>query len=268
MDIATILGIISGIALVIGSIMMNSGLDLFISIPSLMIVAGGTLAATFIAYPINEVFGVFGHFMRVFVFKVQKPIDVIADLVKLSKVAQKEGILSLDKKVKEVKDPFFQKALQLTVDGMDTVDITSILRKEISTLQKKHKNGWEIFSTMGSYSPAFGMVGTLIGLIQMLADLSDAASIGPKMAVALITTFYGSLFANLFFLPMSAKLQRRSEEETLIMKLLSEGVVSIRSGENPRIMEDRLMVYVSEPKKENKDKAKGKKENAAPAKPK
>lgn len=109
---------------------------------------------------------------------------------------------------------------------------------------------------MGSYSPAFGMVGTLIGLIQMLADLSDAASIGPKMAVALITTFYGSLLANLFFLPMSAKLQHRSEEETLIMKILMEGVVSIRAGENPRIMEDRLIVYVSDTKKKSKEKPK------------
>ncbi|MCK5520673.1 MAG: motility protein A [Candidatus Marinimicrobia bacterium] len=252
MDIATIFGILAGIGLVVGSILMNSPLDLFWNAPSAMIVGGGTFAAAFIAYPMKEVMSVFGLFGKVFIFKSQNPQDLIEKLVELSKIAKTEGVLALEKKMTDIKDPFFRKALQMTVDGLRTNDIVSILKKEISILQKRHKVGWEIFTALGDFSPAFGMIGTLIGLVQMMADLSDPSSIGPKMAVALLTTFYGTLLANLFFIPMSTKLQRRSDEETINMNLLMEGIISIRSGENPNFMEDRLNIYVQDTKKPKK----------------
>jgi len=253
MDIATIIGVLSGIGLVVGSILMNSGLDIFIDIPSLMIVIGGTIAATLINYPIKEFMKVMGLFGKVFISKTADPIKIIDQMVDLGNVAKKEGLLSLEKSIKETKDEFLVKALQMTVDGLPTEIMEVQLKQEISVNRSNHKVGWEIMGAMGTFCPAFGMVGTLIGLIQMLADLSDPSSIGPKMAVAMITTFYGSLFANLFFMPMSGKLMRRSASETQEKTLLFEGVMGIRNGENPKIMRERLMIYV-EAKKVKKGK--------------
>jgi len=256
MDIATIIGILSGIGLVIGSILMNSGLDIFIDIPSLMIVIGGTIAATLINYPIKEFLKVMGLFVKVFVSKTENPGQVVDKIVDLGNVAKKEGLLALEKSLKEEKDEFLTKALQMTVDGLPVEVMEAQLRQEISVNRSKHKVGWEIMGAMGTYCPAFGMVGTLIGLIQMLADLSDPGTIGPKMAVAMITTFYGALFANLIFLPMSGKLQRRSATETTHKSLLFEGVLGIRNGENPKVMRERLMIYVEENNKKPKSKKK------------
>lgn len=254
MDIATIIGVLSGLGLVIGSILMNSGIGIFIDIPSLMIVAGGTIAATLINYPLSEFLKVMGLFSKVFMSKTSDPMKIIDQMVDLGNVAKKEGLLSLEKSLKETKDEFLKKALQMTVDGLPTDIMEVQLKQEISVNIRNHKVGWEIMGAMGAFSPAFGMVGTLIGLIQMLADLSDPSSIGPKMAVAMITTFYGSLFANLFFLPMAGKLQRRSAIETQEKTLLYEGVMGIRNGENPKIMRDRLMIYIEQTKKTKKGK--------------
>ena len=253
MDIATIIGVLSGIGLVIGSILMNSGLDIFIDIPSLMIVIGGTIAATLINYPIKEFLKVMGLFGKVFMSKTADPLKIVDQMFDLGNVAKKEGLLALEKSMKETKDEYLIKALQMTVDGLPTEIMEVQLKQEISVNRSSHKVGWEIMGAMGAFCPAFGMVGTLIGLIQMLADLSDPSSIGPKMAVAMITTFYGSLFANLFFMPMAGKLQRRSASETQEKTLLFEGVMGIRNGENPKIMRERLMIYV-EAKKAKKGK--------------
>jgi len=249
MDIATILGIISGIGLIIISIMINSGLDLFINFPSMMIVAGGTIAATLISYPLKEFLMVMGLFVRVFRYKSADPNELLAQLIDVSNASKDRGVLSIEEKLPDIKDPFFSRGLALVIEGTQPNEIARRMRNEISIQQKKHKVGWEIFSSMGKYSPAFGMIGTLIGLIQMLANLSDPDSIGPRMAVALITTFYGSLLANLAFLPMSAKLKRRSAEETSNMNLILEGVLSIRNNESARIMEEKLEVYLTGVKK-------------------
>lgn len=245
MDLATIIGVVSGCGLIIVSILLGSGLGLFINIPSLMIVGGGTLAATLVAYPLKEFLMVIGLFLKVFVFKIPAPSALIKELVEVSNKARKGGILSIEADIANIKEPFLAKALRMAVDGIQTQVIATIMQKEISLMQKVHKVGWEIMASMGTYAPAFGMVGTLIGLVQMLATLDDPSTIGPKMAVAMLTTFYGSLIANLIFIPMSAKLKRRSEEETLNMTLLFEGVISIREGEHPRILEDKLNVYLA-----------------------
>ena len=232
MDLASLVGVVAGVGLVLASILMNSGLDLFINIPSAMIVLGGTLAATLIAFPINEV-------MKV----------------------RKGGVLAIESKLKEIDNEFLKKGLELTVDGKDEATVNALLKREVKQLQNAHKDGWEIFNQMGAFAPAFGMVGTLIGLIQMLSDLSDVSSVGPKMAIALITTFYGAVTANLVFIPMTVKLKRRSATESLEMQLILEGISYIRKGVNPRFMQDVLENYLDtyHGKKEKKGDDKGKK---------
>jgi len=252
MDIATIIGVVSGIGFVLVTILMGSGLGLFINVPSIMIVVGGTFAATLIAYPLSDFLMVIGLTMRVFIFKIEKQEDLIALLVDISNKARKGGLLSIEGEIKNVKDPFLGKALQMTVDGVQSAAISAIMQKQMNLIEKKHKIGYGIFAAMAAYAPAFGMVGTLIGLVQMLASLDDPSTIGPKMAVAMITTFYAAVLANLFFTPMSDKLKLRSGEELGNMNLLFEGVMSIREGEHPRLLEDKLNVYLAMGAKGNK----------------
>jgi chemotaxis protein MotA len=179
MDFATLIGIISGIALVISSIMLNSGLELFWSPPSLMIVLGGTFAATLIAYPINELFRVIRHFLKVFVTKRTDHYDLIDTMVGVCNVARKGGVLAIESRLNQIDNKFLQKGLLLTVDGKDEATVNGLLRREINQVQKSHKDGWDIFNQMGKFSPAFGMIGTLIGLIQMLSDLDNVETVGP-----------------------------------------------------------------------------------------
>lgn len=264
MDIATLAGIISGIGLVLASILMNSGLSLFWSAPSAMIVIGGTMAAIFIAFPMNEVLKVMGLFIRVFMVKKSDHYQLIESMVDVCNVARKGGVLAIESKLKEIDNEFLKKGLEMTVDGKDEATVNALLKREIKQIQKSHKDGWEIFNQMGAFAPAFGMVGTLIGLIQMLADLADVDSVGPKMAIALITTFYGAVMANLFFIPMTVKLKRRSASEGLEMSLVLEGISYIRKGVNPRFMKDVLENYLDSyhGKKAGKDDGKADKKPA------
>ena len=262
MDLASLIGVIAGVGLVLASILMNSGLDLFINIPSAMIVLGGTLAATLIAFPINEVMKVMGLFLRVFMVRKSDQYQLIESMVGICNVARKGGVLAIESKLKEVDNDFLKKGLELTVDGKDEATVNALLKREAKQLQNAHKDGWEIFNQMmGAFAPAFGMVGTLIGLIQMLSDLSDVSSVGPKMAIALITTFYGAVVANLIFIPMTVKLKRRSATESLEMTLILEGIGYIRKGVNPRFMQDVLENYLDtyHGKKEKKGDGKDKK---------
>ncbi|MCH7624103.1 MAG: MotA/TolQ/ExbB proton channel family protein, partial [Nitrospinae bacterium] len=219
MDIATLAGIVAGVGLILVSILMNSGLALFWSPPSAMIVIGGTMAAILIAFPMNELVKVMGLFLRVILIKKSDHYQLIETMVDVCNVARKGGVLAIESKLKDMDNEFLRKGLEMTVDGKDEATVNALLKREIKQIQKSHKDGWEIFQQMGAFAPAFGMIGTLIGLIQMLADLSDVDSVGPKMAIALITTFYGALLANLFFIPMTVKLKRRSATEGLEMHL-------------------------------------------------
>ncbi len=249
MDLSSIIGVVSGLGFVVMGILLGSGIMLFWNLPSVVIVIGGSLAATMIGFPLSDVLSIFKVTMKVFMFKIEKPENIIANLVEISNKARKGGLLSIEGDIKNANDPYLAKALQMTVDGVKTVDIAAIMQKKMSLTRDEHKTGIELLSSMGAYAPAFGMVGTLIGLVQMLANLDDPSTIGPKMAVAMITTFYGAIMANLFFIPMSDKLKIRSEEEISNMNIIYEGVVSIREGEHPRLMEDKLNVYLGDSKK-------------------
>ncbi|MBN1828912.1 MAG: MotA/TolQ/ExbB proton channel family protein [Deltaproteobacteria bacterium] len=246
MDLATIIGIVSGFGLVFVSMATSKGgIGAFIDLPSVMIVFGGTIGATLINYPIREVLGVIKVAKNVFLQKTLQPDAMIERLIEMSKLSRREGILALEKTLKELSDPFLEKGVRLMVDGIEPGNLAKILQTELDYVAERHGLGAEIFTTMGNFAPAMGMVGTLIGLVQMLISMSDSSSIGPAMAVALITTFYGVILANLVFLPIAGKLKTRSSQELLVKELIISGVLSIQSGDNPRILEQKLHSYVS-----------------------
>ncbi|TYT75074.1 motility protein A [Desulfobotulus mexicanus] len=244
MDIASIVGLVAGLGFILMGILLGSGIGLFVNAPSMAIVIGGTIGATLVAFPMKDFAKVGKAMKRIFMFKLEKPEDLVVRLVEISNKARKGGLLSIEGDIKSIEDPYFASALQMTVDGVKTGDIASIMQKKMTMVTKDNKSGATLFTVMGTYAPAFGMIGTLIGLVQMLATLDDPATIGPKMAVAMITTFYGAVMANLFFLPMADKLKVRGAEEILNMKLIYEGVLSIREGEHPRLMEDKLTIFL------------------------
>ncbi|MBW2266900.1 MAG: MotA/TolQ/ExbB proton channel family protein [Deltaproteobacteria bacterium] len=254
MDIATLLGIISAFGLVLVAILMGGGIGLFINYPSLMIVAGGTLGTTMINYPLKEVIGVISVLKNVFFTKASSAKDIIKQFSDFSNKARREGILALESEVTNLNEEFLQKGIQLSIDGLEPQSIREILETEISYIQDRHKLGAEIFTTMGTYAPALGMVGTLVGLVQMLQNMSDPSAIGPAMAVALLTTFYGAVAANLLFMPIAGKLRTRSGEEVLVKELMIEGVICLSNGENPRIVEQKLMAFLAPNQRETEAK--------------
>lgn len=245
MDLATIIGIISAFGLMIISMMLGSGVGAFLDMPSVLIVVGGSLGALLINYPLKDVLSVVGIVRNVFFHKTESPVDQIGTLVQFSTQARKEGVLALENSIKNISDEFLIKGTQMVVDGITLEVIRDVLDKEIEYIEERHKLGAEILATWGAFAPAFGMIGTLIGLVQMLGNLSDPSTIGPSMAIALITTFYGAVLANVFFLPMSGKLKKRSKDEILLKELTLEGIISIASGLNPRVIEQKLHAFLA-----------------------
>lgn len=244
MDLATVIGIVLAFGLVVSGIMSGSSLMIFVDVPSMLIVGGGTIGATLVNYPLPHVLGVLKVFKQAFLTRSQSPAQIITQFMEYANRARREGILALEPLLRDIKDDFLRKGLQLTVDGLEPQTIQEILQTEVSYLEDRHEAGANLLATMGSLAPALGMIGTVIGLVQMLQRMSDPSSIGPAMAVALITTFYGALLANLLFNPMSGKLKLRSKEEVLVREMIVEGVLSISKGENPRIIEEKLNSYL------------------------
>ncbi len=244
MDIATILGVISAFGLMCIAISMGGGIQLFINIPALMIVVGGTLGATMINYPVKDVLGVFKVVKKALFAKKISVTKLIKRFVTFARKSRKEGILTLEDDIKDVSDEFLRKGVQLAIDGLEPQEIREILETEIDFVRSRHQLGAEIFTTMGTFSPALGMIGTLIGLVQMLQTMDDASKIGPAMAVALLTTFYGSIMANIVCLPIAGKLRTRSKEEVLTKEMAIQGIASLSNGDNPRILEQKLQAFI------------------------
>ncbi len=245
MDITTFIGIIVAGGLVVVSILMGGSGAWFINYPSLMIVLGGTMGATLLAYPLKEVMGVFGVVRNVFLYRTQSPGNMIPMLTGFARKARQEGILSFESDLETLEDTFLARGLQMAIDGMENHSIEEVLTTEIMYVSERHRLGAEIFTTMGTFAPAVGMLGTIIGLVQMLMQMEDPSQIGAPMAVALLTTFYGTLMANLFFLPTAAKLRTRSKQEILIKQMVLEGILAIQSGDNHRIVEQKLKAFIS-----------------------
>jgi chemotaxis protein MotA len=227
------------------AILQGGPLGIFINVPSIMIVFGGTFGNTLVNYPFSDVFDAINVAKKTLLYK-EKPInDMIVQLMEFANKARKEGILALQGAMEGVDDEFLVKAMQMAVDGQEPETLKSMLNTEIEYIQQRHDKGAQIFLSIGAYAPAMGMVGTLIGLVQMLQTMDDPAAIGPAMAVALLTTFYGAVIANIFCIPMAGKLKTRSQSEVLSKLLIIEGMQSILSGENPRIMEQKLHAFIA-----------------------
>jgi chemotaxis protein MotA len=239
------MGIIGAFGLVITSILLGGSISWFVNMPSLLIVVGGTIGATLINYPLSEVLGVVRVTKNVFLSRTQSPGHLIPMLVDFAKQARQEGMLSFESKLNEIEDSFLVKGIQMAIDGMESGAIDDVLSTEIAYVEERHRLGAEIFSTMGAFAPAVGMLGTIIGLVQMLMQMEDPSTIGAPMAVALLTTFYGTLLANLLFLPISGKLKIRSKQEMLVKQVILEGVISLQSGDNHRVVEQKLKAFVS-----------------------
>lgn len=245
MDIATLAGLGIGIALVFWGMLSSAGgnMQIYINIPSILITGGGTLAATMISFRLNQVMKAMKLFQIAMQEKLPDPSEIIGTLVALAEKARKEGLLALEEEADRFNDPFFKKGIQLVVDGTDPQLLKSIMETELLFMEERHKTGRAVFETMASFAPAFGLIGTLIGLVAMLVHLDDPKKVGPGMAVALLTTLYGALIANLFCLPVANKLKLRSAQEVLLKEVIIEGILSIQAGDNPRIVEEKLKSF-------------------------
>ncbi|TCO79941.1 motility protein A [Marinisporobacter balticus] len=244
MDLATIIGIVSGLGMIIWGIVIDGSISTFYNLPSIVIVLGGTIAGICVAYPLNKLKDALVVVKKAFASKNHDPMEIISKIIEIANIARREGLLALEEAAENIDDKFLQKGVMLIVDGTDPELVRNILETELAFVEERHGEGRSIFDTLGSLAPAFGMIGTLIGLINMLKTLEDPSAVGPQMSVALITTFYGSLLANLIFIPIAAKLKIRSREEILIKEVMVEGLLSIQAGENPRIIEVKLKSFL------------------------
>ena len=244
MDLATIIGLISGAALLLWAIMGKSDIQTFIDWGSVAIVGGGAFSAALISFPLRNIFGIAKVVKNCFFTKSRDPRGLIDEMVKFAEVARRDGILALENTAGDIKDPFLVSGIQMAVDGTDPELIQSILMSDLESVEARHADGKALFDNIGRFAPAFGMIGTLIGLVIMLQNMNDPSAIGPAMAVALLTTMYGALLANLIALPMAEKLSLRSREEMLLRMIIIRGVMAIQSGDNPRIVEQKLRTFL------------------------
>ena len=246
MDILTVIGICLGFGLLGFSIATgNGGLPLFIDVPSMTIVFGGTTAVFLMNFTIPDVKQLIPVFMRTFLFKLNTPADEIERIVDYAGVARKEGLLALEGKMQEVDDDFMAKGIQLVIDGFPADTVRAIMELEAEWQKQRHSTGKKMMDQLAAYAPAFGMIGTLVGLVQMLAALDDPSKIGGGMATALLTTLYGAMAANMVCLPLSGKLEIRAKEEALLRELMIEGIVAIQSGDGPQLIKERLKTFVA-----------------------
>ncbi len=242
MDIATPIGLGLGTVLILASIFLGGSLGSFIDIPSILVVCGGTAATAFVRFGMEDVINSTKVGMVTLFSKLSNPADTIKEIVNLANIARKNGLIVLEQQ--PIEDPFLKKAIMYCVDGHEAEFIEEVLKKEVALTVERHDVGRKVFAACGDAAPAFGMIGTLIGLVLMLGNMSDPASIGPSMAVALLTTFYGAVLSNLIFLPMADKLALRSEQEERSQRLIIEGVLGILKGINPKVMEEFLETFL------------------------
>ncbi len=242
MDIATIIGLLGGFGVIIGAIATGGDVMLFINVPSIIIVVGGTFMVTLMQISLKDFLGSFGIAMKAFFYSTDDAKQLIEEAVQLADVARKNGLLALEGQ--EITNDFLKSGISLCVDGHDPALVNKMLNKDIDLTIERHEIGQRMFVNMAIMAPAMGMIGTLIGLVQMLANMSDPASIGPAMAVALLTTLYGAIIANVFAQPLADKLARASELEKTNKNLIIETIGGIQEGMNPRVLEQLLSTYL------------------------
>jgi chemotaxis protein MotA len=250
MDIATVIGLFLGVALLAGSVLAGGGgLEAFINFPAMMIVVGGSLSAVLVSFPMSTVLGMFGVIGKCFTSALPSLREVIEQFRELATTARLDGLLALERRSEEFRHAFLKRGLEMVVDGTDEDDLRRSLDFEIACIEQRHASGRKILECAASAALAFGLIGTLIGLVQMLQALDDPGRIGLGMATALMATLYGALVAHLVCLPMAAKLENRSDEEILTCQAMLTGMIAIVQGQGPRTVAERLQVYLSASKR-------------------
>ena len=250
MDIATIIGVSLGFVVVVGAIVAGGGAQLFFHVPSMAITIGGMLCATMIHFSLPQFLGIFAVIKKTILTKIPPTSELVQKMVNFAAINRRDGALALEQEIQNLEDKFFVKGLQMLVDGQESETIRDLMSLEIQYLQERHGTGKKILEFMGAAAPAFGMIGTLIGLVQMLSNLSSPDDIGGGMAVALLTTFYGAFAANLIFIPLAGKLGIYSKAEATQMEMIVEGVCAISQGENPTSVREKMHAFVSSGRRE------------------
>jgi len=247
-DLATLIGILGAFAMVIMAMMLGGELSMFFDVPSVLIVGLGSLFVVLMKYNMSQFFAATGIAVKAFMFKIDKPDELIESAVKMADAARKGGFLALEEA--EITNEFMQKGIDMLVDGHDADVVRNTMEKDILLTSDRHEMGAKIFSAVGDVAPAMGMIGTLVGLVAMLSNMDDPKSIGPAMAVALLTTLYGAIIANMVAIPVADKLTLRAAEEKLNKTLILDAVLGIQDGQNPRVIESVLKNYLPEKKRE------------------
>ena len=250
MDIATIIGVLLGFMVVIGAIVAGGGWQSFIHVPSMAITMGGMLCATLIHFSLPQFLGIFSVIKKTIIAKIPPQSELIQKMVNYAAINRRDGALALEQEIPNLDNSFFVKGLQMLVDGRDSEHIRDFMSIEIQYLQDRHSTGKKILEFMGAAAPAFGMIGTLIGLVQMLRSLDSPDAIGGGMAVALLTTFYGALAANLVFIPLAGKLGIYSKAESTAIEMIVEGICAIAQGDNPTVVREKLQSFISHGRRE------------------
>ena len=250
MDLATIIGVSLGFLVVVGSIVAGGMWQAFIHIPSLALTVGGMLCATLIHFSLPQFLGIFSVIKKTIVTKIPPASQLIQNMVNFAAINRRDGALALEQEIPKLNDIFFIKGLQMLIDGQDSEAIRDLMSLEIEYLRDRHSTGKKILEFMGAAAPAFGMIGTLIGLVQMLKNLSSPDQIGAGMAVALLTTFYGAFTANLIFIPLAGKLGIYSKAETTAKEMILEGVCAIAQGDSPTVIREKMQAFVSQSRRE------------------
>lgn len=245
MNISYPLSMILGFSCIIISITLGGELSDFLSLSSVFIVVGGVTFSVLASYPFDRIRSMF-QALHVVMRPTRYDLDAdIEQIVEIANIARRHGLLSLEDLTEDMDEPFLKKGILMTIDQSDSELIRSILETELSVTKERHANNRAILDTAAAYSPAFGMLGTLIGLINMLTSLNDADALGPNMSVALVTTFYGVILANMVFNPLSKRLRSAGVNEYLHKELILEGIMAVQNGENPRIIRSKLNAYLS-----------------------
>lgn len=242
MDLATLIGLVGALIIIIMAMMISGSLAMFVDPASVLIVIVGSIFVGLANFGLGQFLGAGKVAAKAFMFKISDPADLIDEVVELADAARKGGLLSLEGK--EVSEDFLKQGIGLLVDGHDPEVVKTLLYKDMNESYSRHLNGSKIFKAMGDVAPAMGMIGTLIGLVAMLANMDDPKSIGPAMAVALLTTLYGAMIANMLCLPISSKLKLRAAEERMVKSLIIDALLAIQAGQNPRVIDSMLRNYL------------------------
>jgi chemotaxis protein MotA len=250
-DLATLIGFLAAWGLIIATIAMGAGAMVFVNVPSLLIVIGGAFAVVLMRFTLGQFIGSIKTAMKAFLYKAESPSELIDVVAELAAVARKEGLLALEGQ--EINNPVLAKGISMLVDGHEPAVVKKTLTTEMNETVARHKIGQDIFKQIGDAGPAMGMIGTLVGLVQMLSNMSDPKSIGPAMAVALLTTLYGAMLANMFALPVCDKLSLRSNEEQMNKNIIIESVLGIQDGQNPKVLEQMLRNYLPPSQRESEE---------------